>query len=79
VRGGHFWQSIFVTQSVYNPASGNTPWTRNWDDADDEILMMCREANVSTAEIANWFGVPEQEVEERINVGLFLAHFCRPE
>lgn len=56
-----------------------TGWTRDWDDADDYTLMLTRQANVSIADMAKWFGVPEQEIEERINALLFHAAICRPD
>jgi hypothetical protein len=60
------------------PPVATTGWTRDWDEADDEMLMMMRQANVSTAQMANWFGVSEQEIENRIDVVLFLVHLYRP-
>jgi hypothetical protein len=54
-----------------------TGWTRDWDNADDEILMMARQAHVNTAHLAEYFCVPESEVEERIYALLVLASFCR--
>ena len=50
----------------HDPESDPNRWSRAWDDADDEIVLMLWQAKTTSKDIAEYFKVTATEIEDLI-------------